>query len=264
MSDLLITKTRVKCGRLKRGFRFLHITDVHLCLTDGTESPARIEYNAPRINLFSRDGVRSDEYFPHFFEYARDNGCDAVIMTGDITDTPTEPNIKALERAVESSPVPVIYVVGNHDWSFFDDYRTNGAKALYLHRFAEVSGGDTELCVRRLDGLNVLTLDNGDNGFTERQLDTTKRLILEGTPLLICFHVPLAAPALSEKTSKVWGRDICIQNSEMAKMIAAADNVAAVLTGHVHFFHEEYIGNTLQIVTGLGAEGMGRLIELGR
>lgn len=262
MSDLLITKTRVKCGGLKRRFRFLHITDVHLCLTDGTETPARIEYNAPRINLFSRDGVRSDEYFPRFFEYAKDNGCDAVIMTGDITDTPTEPNIKALEDAAENSPVPVIYVVGNHDWSFFDDYRTKRAEELYLHRFAKVSGGDTELCVNRLDGLNVLTLDNGGNGFTARQLDTARSLILEGTPLLICFHVPLSAPRLSEKTSEVWGSDLCVQNSEMAKMIAAADNVAAVLTGHVHFFHEEYIGNTLQIVTGLGAEGMGRLVEL--
>lgn len=35
-----------------------------------------------------------------------------------------------------------------------------------------------------------------------------------------------------------------------------------VLCGHVHFSHEENIGNTPQLVTGWGSAGMGRILEL--
>lgn len=262
MSELLITETSVPVRGLKRDFSFLHVTDVHLCLIGGGDTEARVAYNAPRINLFSRDGVRSDEYFPRFFEYAEQKGCDAVIMTGDITDTPSEPNIRRLYETVSGSKVPVIYVTGNHDWSFFDDYRTENAEKTYLHKFAAISGGRTDIGVYRLDGLNILTLDNGSGSFSEPQLSAYDRLEKEDTPLLVCFHVPIRAPRLSVETAKVWGSDLCIGDGIMEDRLKASDNTAAVLCGHVHFFHEENIGKVPQLVTGLGAEGMGRLVKL--
>ena len=66
-----------------------------------------------------------------------------LFTTGDIIDFPSDANLSLLKSCVRNSPVPSMYITGNHDWSFFDNYNSAYARQTYLPQLAEISGGNT-------------------------------------------------------------------------------------------------------------------------
>ncbi len=263
-------ETVVKVKGLEKSVRILHVTDVHLCLSDGSERQDREELNVKRAELFTKDGVKSDERFPLYFELASEANCDAVIMTGDVADEPFPKNIRVIEDAVKASPVPALFCVGNHDWCFFDGYRTADAARDYLPLYKKLCGGDVDHNITEIGGLAVLTLHNGNDTFTVPQCDVLDELTKKEKPVVICFHVPIRQEGLSPLAAAFWGADNCLgeggaaNTPETARFInlikERSDKIAAVICGHLHFSHEEPLFNTVQIVTGLAAFGQCRII----
>ena len=121
---------------LTRSYSLLHITDAHMCLIDDDETTARKDYNSPRIPLFSADGMTSTERFPYFFGFAANMKFDEIVLTGDITDQPSDANISLLKEQISASSVKCVFTVGNHDWSFSDSYWSTASPCNELPKFA--------------------------------------------------------------------------------------------------------------------------------
>ena len=263
----------VKVPGLSREYSLLHLTDMHMCLVDEDTTQARKNYNAPRYTLFSKNGIYAEQRYPYFFEYARETGCDAMILTGDITDQPSDANIAAMTNQIENSSVPVCYTVGNHDWCYSDDYWSQNAISTHLPKFSQISGGNTDWNIWDFEEFVVLTVDNSMNSFKPVHIEALNHAIEMNKPIVLAMHIPLSCPELKEASKRVWGgRDITIgvggvgdndTSFAFIDLATAEDSpVVAILCGHVHFTHSENAGYTPQFVTGGGFDGICRILKL--
>lgn len=105
-----INKKELTIEGLQEEYYFLHITDTH----------------AGRENL-TRDGISAAERLKEYVEYANEERLSGVLLTGDIIDNPALENLTLLKRQLEALQVPYLYIPGNHDWAFADDYHTDVA-----------------------------------------------------------------------------------------------------------------------------------------
>lgn len=264
----------VRVPGLEKEYSILHLTDMHVCLVDEDTTDARKNYNSPRVGLFSKGGVTSAERYPYFFDYAEEIGAVAMVLTGDITDQPSDANIALLKNEISASNVPVNYVVGNHDWCYYDDYWTENAKNTHLYpKFSDISGGSTEYGIEDHGEFAILTVNNSMNSFTPAHLTALDEAFALNKPIVLAMHIPISAPELKEASKKVWGgRDITIgvggvgdndTSFTFIDRVTSPDSpVIAILAGHVHFSHIENIGNIPQFVTNGGFDGACRILRL--
>ncbi len=276
--------TTVPVKGLKKDFRILQITDLHACAISEAEAAAmpayRLDYCHQRQALFA--GGRpypADAALPVLFAYAAEICADLILLTGDILDCPTETNLALLQTCMESSPIPCLYIMGNHDWSFADDYHTGNAAALYLPRMGELSGGDPCFVVHETEDVAVCAVDSGLDRVTEGAVDAyvalARRARTEGKPLILSLHVPIHAETLVEDSTKVWGRELAIGEGALGawdahtvrlyRAVAVDSELApdAIIAGHVHFDHEDTLPNGVtQYITDIACDGHCRVLTL--
>ncbi len=276
--------TTVPVAGLTRPYTILHVTDLHACALDEAEAatmtPARRDYIPPRVGLFS--GGRpypSEAALPVLFDYAAEVEADLLLLTGDILDFPSETNLSLLTRCMEESRVPTLYITGNHDWSFADDYHTGHAAEVYLPRIGALCGGDPHFTYVESDALIVCGVDDSCDRVRSETVDAYMALARHaravGKPLVLSLHVPLHAETLVEDTVRVWGRELCIGEGALGDWDAhtvrfwreVAVNTdyapAAVIAGHVHFNHEDRLPNGVpQYITRTAEDGHCRLLHL--
>ncbi len=276
--------TTVPVAGLDKPFTILQITDLHACAVSDTEAAAmpaaRIEYIRARQGLFS--GGRpypSEAALPVLMEYAREIEADLILLTGDILDFPSETNLSLLEKELSSSPIPTLFITGNHDWSFADDYHTGNAAATYLPRMDALSGGSHHVATAEFDRVVVCAIDNGLDRIEPAAVDaymaTAKAARDAGKTLVLAMHIPLKVDTLVEDTVRVWRRDLCLGRGatgdwdahtmnfchEVGEATALAPD--AVITGHLHFSHEDVLPNGVpQLVTDIACDGLCRVIRL--
>ena len=89
-------------GTARDTYRFLHITDAHLLLCDEDETQERIDYAAPRIRFFGKDGIPTERRLSALLAYAAQlqPALSGVLLTGDILDFPSERNRSFLRQAL--------------------------------------------------------------------------------------------------------------------------------------------------------------------
>ncbi len=261
----------------------LHITDVHACALTEAEAAAmpacRRDYALERRAFFSEGRPYPPEaVLPALMDYAREIEADLTLLTGDIADFPSEANLSLLEKEFSDSPIPTLFITGNHDWSFADDYHTGNAAAAYLPRMDALSGGNHRIAVVEFDRVVVCALDNGLDRLApetvEAYMDTVRAARTAGKALVLAMHIPLKADTLAEDTVRVWHRDLCLGRGatgdwdvhtvnfcrEVGEATAFAPD--AVIAGHLHFDHEDRLPNGVpQLVTGIGCGGHCRVIR---
>ena len=274
--------TTVPLRGLKRDFKILHVTDLHACAVSEAEaatmSAYRLDYIRQRQALFS--GGRpypADAALPALFAYAAEIGADLILMTGDILDFPSETNLSLLKSAMEASSVPCLYITGNHDWSFADDYHTGNAAALYLPRMGELSGGDPHFAVYETEDLAVCAIDSGLDRVTEAAVDAymalARRVKAQGKSLLLSLHVPIHAETLVWDSFVVWGKELAIGEGALGawdahtvrfyRAVAVEGDLSpdAIIAGHVHFDHEDTLPNGVtQYMTDVACDGHCRVL----
>lgn len=277
---LCLKETHIKVPGLSKKYRFLHITDAHLVLLDEKETKERLDYETPRINLFSRDGVRSDEYFDALFEYAaahsdpeKEDCLDGVLLTGDILDCPAPRNLERLGEKLAGLKLPYVYVLGNHDWSYHDDYHTPHAMVAQRPLYAKWCNGNTFVHKERIGELTFIALDNTLDMYEDGVAETLEDVLKEEKNVFIMQHIPLYVPSLHEDTVSYWKSDLNIGGEgvdlnnnwkKVKDLILAKDSpVKGLITGHLHFWHEDLVGDKVpQYVTALSAEGNARLFVI--
>ncbi|WP_111552775.1 metallophosphoesterase [Kitasatospora sp. SolWspMP-SS2h] len=182
------------------------ISDLHL---DGT---ARATERATRV-------------LRHLFDLPRP--VDALLVTGDIADHGTEDEYREAAELLADAPFPVLCCPGNHD-----------ARPAYRKALLGEEPDTAPINRARLIGdTAILTVDSTvpgrDEGLLARStldwIDTTLAELPSGTAALIAFHHPPVA--LHHPMPDGYSLQ---RPEDLAALLDAHPEVAAVLTGHAH------------------------------
>lgn len=276
--------TTVPIRGLKKEYKILHITDLHASeFTEaeaGKMSPNRLAYiEIRRTHWAGGRSFVSAEALPMLIDYAKEIKADLILMTGDMLDFPSEANLGLMEACIKASAVPVLYITGNHDWSYADDYHTPNAEALYLPRVEAISACTHHAACHETDEVLVFAVDSSRDCIQRDTLEAyraaARRAKTEGKTLILALHVPIHAATLVEDATRVWGRELAVGEDALGagdattmdfyKTVAVESELSpdVVIAGHVHFDHEDVFPNGVtQYITDIACDGHCRVITL--
>ncbi|MBQ7380092.1 MAG: metallophosphoesterase [Clostridia bacterium] len=267
-------ETTIAIKGLSHSYKLYHITDLHLTKIGENEPDFRHQEAALRAScIFEIDGTPVGQRLEDYYADARKWGADLMLMTGDMTDTPSDPNVQTLYEAIGTGGVKTFFVIGNHDWSYSDDYHTENARVQHYHKFAPLSDGAVARHYLEYSDLIIAGIDNGLECVQDEDIDFLKTLAGKGKPIVLCMHIPINCPTLEAETVKNWHRNINIGQGAIVKNEATprfceyvrdpASGIAAVIVGHLHFSHEDELAPGLvQYITGGAYLGISRKITL--
>lgn len=269
----------VRIKGLTRSYTFFHLTDLHMgefTPEEAAEMPeGRRTYAQHRYEFFAREGQGAAALWDDYMNRAKAEGAELLLLTGDIIDFPSEANVQALKDGVTSSGLPTLFVVGNHDWSFADDYHTPNATATHHPKFADICDGDPYISWVEYGDLIVCAVDDSLDRVSKETVDKFLALCEKGKPLILMMHVPLYVASMEEDCLASWrnllmvggkafhGDDPHVRRFYEAVAIDPDTPVKLVVTGHLHFHHEDLLPNGVpQLVTDKGYTGGCRVIRV--
>jgi len=280
-TDITLREVTLKVPGLKNRYRFLHITDSHLLLYDEkTQTDARNAYYATRVKDFMYNGRTTTEYFEVLWDYALahqqeddPDKLDGVLLTGDIIDFPSPENLQFLQEHLAKLKIPHVYVMGNHDWSYFDDYHTAHSMIADRPLLAGVSGGNVHVHKAKIGELTFVAVDDTLDMYEDGVAETLADALSGEKNVLLMQHIPFYIPSLHEDTVKRWKSDLNLGGGDVDRgdnwkkvkaLILAEDSpVRALITGHLHFWHEDsFEGKIPQFVTALSAFGNAAIFNI--
>lgn len=274
-----ITEETIYIEGVDREYTLLFITDTHMVVQDDGASDQEKENAAARFQEFmNQEGIPSAEQFPEWIRFANERKVDAVLLGGDIVDTPSQGNLKWLEEQLSQLEMPYLYVNGNHDWTFPWEYMTEAGRAAYLPLLEPFMNGNTTIQTLEFDGFTIVGIDDSTNQVDGGVLPVYEQILAQGRPVIVLAHVPFMTQSVLGKAVEVWGSPTVIgagnfggiypnEDSESFVNLTTARNspVELVLAGHVHFQDKDVMEgekNVLQLVGGAGFQGNALLIHI--
>ena len=263
-----IIKNTIHIG-VEKPFTFLHISDVHLCEADATETEERRAFAGDRKSMFS--------YAPRFIkeveEYVAETGY-PLFNTGDMLDFITPENIRVAREFAEATGMTM--AAGNHEYwycpknrfSFDDVPETYENKNQSLRAVEAELGMDIRFSCREIGGVNFVCMDDGDYDIDEDIFEKFKQVEAEGKPILLFMHIPLYSEHIRESERKytlcapqsffenchpvdVFERKPEEATCRIVEYIRNCPLVKCVLAGHTHHNAEvQGQGEIDQIITG--------------
>lgn len=275
-------------ARVQKPIKIMHITDLHLTLSDCRDDEYCRDHAAHRSGVFSINGKNpAQEAFDRLL--LASNDADILLLTGDIVDFPSQANIEYVTNKLQGRRF--IYCHGNHDWNYPRDYpfgTTNwdfDQSVLYENAisktrevFYPLTSGDIDVFV--YNGLKVLAINNSNYRFSPLQAKRIEQELADGMDTVIAFHIPLYAQGLIKDTLDAWNLPIiCGGNdsvhapywsyrtdqatAEACRLIGESPNVVGVITGHLHFDHVDTLpGGNTQYVTAFASRGNATLFTV--
>ncbi len=274
-----IMEEEIVIDGLSGEYELLFLTDNHMIVEDEEDSEQVAEYAASRLDTFSNeDSITSAEQFAEWVTYANEEDVDGVLLGGDIIDYPSQSNIAYLKEQLGKFRMPYVYTLGNHDWTYPWEYMTDYGKTVYRPLFEPYMRGNCDFQVQDFGEFQVVAVDNSSNQIDEAVLQECEKVLAEDKPVIVMVHVPFITQTLLEKAKTAWSSPVVIgggswggiypneATARFMKLITAKDSpVQAVIAGHVHFYHKDYIEgekNVLQIVGDAGAKGSATLLHV--
>lgn len=274
-----IAEETVRIEGLKGEYTFLFLTDTHVIVRDEAASEQEAANEEARYpDFFNEEGVSSAEQFPEWIRYANEKKVDAVLLGGDIIDTPSGANLQWLKGQLGQLDMPYLYVNGNHDWTFPWEYMTETGKEAYLPLLEPLMGGNTAIHSLDFGELAVVGIDDSPGQVEVGVFPEYERILAEDRPVIVLAHVPFMTQSVLEKAREAWSSPVVIgagnfggiyPNEVSERFVslttAASSPVELVLAGHVHFYDRDVIEGerqVLQVVGGAGFEGNAVLIHI--
>jgi len=191
MDNLKVINKNIEISGLKKAYRILHVTDVHITMWDERDETSVITYGAhkgkklvsefgvKREKGFTVDGVSTADKFAELCDFLKDNPSfsDAVVFTGDILDFYTDAAFDFMVDNLNKIPMPYMFVLGNHDYIF-----SNHEKDDTYERFAKLGGGSYKIQKLKFGELTLVGSYNGRYAYD----DETLELIADDN---VCFSV---------------------------------------------------------------------------
>lgn len=274
-----ITEETVYIEGLESEYTFLFLTDSHVVIQDGKDTEQERQYAEQRYGMFANEeGISSAEQFPAWVAYANEMDVDAVLLGGDIIDSPSDANVEWLQKQLEELEMPYLYVPGNHDWTYPWEYMTDYGKENYLSKLGTMMPAGTTVQSVEIGELLLVGVDNSTNQVNPDVISDYKAFLEQGKPVIIMNHVPFATESLLPKAVEAWSSPAVIGDGNgggiwpdgtseyFLELTAAEDSpVELVLAGHVHLYDDSVISGerqVRQIVGDAAYEGHAALITV--
>ena len=281
-------ETTILVEGLARDTTLMHITDSHFAEGDERDPEAgeAVEKYQELFQQRTPGGVPATQVFREALARSNEIEADCTVLTGDIIHFPSLAGLDAIEAGVKSLDAPYLYTLGNHDWFFPYLEWNDEIRQAYYPRFHRLTGGDPACQVEEINGLLLVALDNSNYQVSQVQVDFLQEQLQTGLPCLLFMHIPLCTPALMPAVMEFWEAPIVMaaqegwteesrarwkvrKNDESTQACyellnsEAAQNLAGIFSGHVHFPHGSAMGEgCFQYVTRPGFEGGYRVIRL--
>lgn len=274
-----ITEETVRLKGIEGEYTLLFLTDTHAIVqSQGASEQEAANEEARYPTFFNEEGVPSAEQFPEWIRYANENGVDAVLLGGDIIDTPSEANLRWLEEQLGQLDMPYLYVNGNHDWTYPWEYMTEAGKEAYLPLLEPFMQDNTVIHSLDFGEFTVVGIDDSPGQVEVGVFPAYEEILAEGRPVIVLAHVPFMTQSVLGKAREAWSSPVVIgagnyggiypnEDSErfVSRTTAASSPVELVLAGHVHFYDRDVIEGekqVLQLVGGAGFRGEAILIHI--
>ena len=252
-------------------YTFLFLSDTHV-ETESEDNTEQVEEYAKERNtgFVNANGVTSWEQFPRWMDLANEYQVDAVLLGGDIIDSPSESNLAFLKKELSTLQMPYLFALGNHDWTYPWNYMTEEGKEEYLPLLSEAVG-NTAFSKLEFPDLVIAAVDDSTDQVNEDAISGAESTMQEGKPVIL--HVPLYNEELAEQAKEIWGNPIVLgkggiepdeTSQKLLDMVYDENSpVAAVLAGHVHFRAQGKLNDRIvQIVSDGSFTGNGILLKV--
>lgn len=278
-----VVEETIEIEGLTREYDLLYITDSHMVVPSDSDSEDEAKYAEERKNMFyDAFGHSAAEQFSAWMNYANENSVDAVLLGGDIIDSPSSGNVTYLESNLAILDMPYLMIPGNHDWTYPWDYMTESGKEAYmpLLPFMENSYTDNpgECQVLEFEDLMIVGINDSSNQVTQEALDAFLLANEEKKPIIVMAHVPFMTQTLLAQAREEWSSPTVLGAGEYGgiypdgisqkfvdSIVSKESNVELVLGGHVHFYNDDVIEgeqNVRQIVGDDGFSGKSLLLHV--
>lgn len=264
---------------ISREYSLLFLTDMHI-VVPGESADGRLQdYASERLSHFTDEtGHVSSELFASWMDYANQTEPDALLLGGDIIDSPAPSNLEYLGQSLGKLKVPYLYAVGNHDWTYPWEYMTETGTESYLPLLSPYMDSNTAIHSLELDDFIIVAVDNSNNQIHPDALEEYRSILTRNKPVILLLHVPFYTEELLAEASAVWPNSVVLGggvhggiypndvSAQFMSLTTAADSpVAAVLAGHIHFSNVSSLAgekNVPQIVGDAGYKGKATLIRI--
>lgn len=292
-------KTTIYVEGLSRKVSLVHLTDQHIAEVDQRDADHFASCERRRVGWADECATTVGRpastalAFVQSMAAVRAYRPDLVALTGDVIDFPSQASVELMRQATEAVDAPILYVPGNHDWAFPDEcHVTSGhLRAGYPAGFpyypyvktAARAAEQAGVLQFEIHNLQFLLVDNSTYQVTNEQMEAVLAFMAKGMPTVILQHIPLSLPGLRQRTMQEWHAPILMADSDWplesreqwgagedlpsthayASLLSKADNLVAVLCGHVHFCHAEFISpHAVQYVGAPGYRAQINYLEL--
>ena len=256
-----ITEETVYIEGLEGEYSFLFLTDIHAVIQDEKAPEQEQQYAEQRYGMFvNEEGISSAEQFPAWIAYANEMDVDAVLLGGDIIDSPSDANVEWLQKQLAELEMPYLYVPGNHDWTYPWEYMTDYGKENYLAELAPVMQGNTAIQSMEIGELLFVGIDNSPGQVNPDAISGYEEFLTQNKAVIIVNHVPYFTETLLPKAVEAWEGSTVIGNEEdggigpnetsqrfLELTIAEGSPVKLVLAGHVHLYDDGVINEERQL-----------------
>lgn len=270
--DVTIYEESIDVEGLNEPYKIIFVADAHIALSDSRDAQLK-DISDARYNEFVRDSKGADRNFSILMKKVRDENPDLVIFGGDITDAATYASVEYVKKEIDKLECPYIYCMGNHDFMYGDEYFTQKAYSEYRTRFDSFDTLDNGCDLFEFDKFAILAADDGNNQVGEKIGSVIEKAQNTGKPVMVVTHVPFV-PTYGEsdlisETNKVWGTAYLdysrvlmgehanppdANTSKLIEYVSdESGKVFLVLSGHVHFYHKDYMKEDTFQITAPGA-----------
>ncbi len=250
---------------LENPLRILHLTDLHLSLSDDRDSDEQKEWAAKRRGIFFREAESPSRdpvgFFEEAMEYAKQ--FDYTVITGDVLDGLGHANIETARRILSGKEY--LYCLGNHEFCTMKRGAAPEEEESIRSLLKTVFRGNLTLDSHLVGGVNLIAADNSGYRWTEEQYELLQQEVAKGYPILLFTHSPLENgirtldPAFDRRTGviynhivKNYGEEAIPTTRKVTDYIANEPLIKATFGGHFHAdFVNEFGNKTTYILGGL-------------
>lgn len=208
-----IIKNKIKV-EAEKPFRFLHMSDTHFTLADKRDDERKQLLAKERTKWHST----AEQISTEVETYAKKNGL-MIAHTGDYIDFVSEANLDRLRKFTTENDV--FFAAGNHEFSLYvgEAFEDAEYRNKSLEKVQSCIQNNMRFDSRKINGVNLIAIDNGYYLFDREQLDALKKEAEYGLPIILFMHTPL----FDRELYQIMGEHNCLGTA--AYMVATPEEL---------------------------------------
>lgn len=268
---------------IRHNYELFLVADTHISLCDERDPDLLEKAQARRQAFENESGKAAVRTFRNLITESIRSEADLTIFAGDITDSAMYASIDFVQEQAGRLKKPYLYVTGNHDFEYGDEYFSKKAYREYFPRLEPLTKTEEQYVIQEYEDLAIVGINDKNNQFDKKAVQALLPYMQGTKPVILVLHVPLQPQyedsALEQQANDIWGlsgkgrcrvlvgETACRPNQHTQELLDAVfakqSPVAAVLAGHIHFYNRSMLNGSLaQVAAGAGYYGQAVRIHL--